>query len=91
MSTFRKNDVLVVSLTTKPFRPVTNNFYNNHDFVVSELTKSDFDVFQFTKKSNKARVGIFRQILSENPLSMAQTSGNLIEYTIDPHNIFKNI
>ncbi len=61
------------------------------NYIQDKWTKSDFDVFQFTKKSNKARVGIFRQILSENPLSMAQTSGNLIEYTIDPHNIFKNI
>ncbi len=60
------------------------------NYIQDQWTQSGFDVFQFTKKSNKARVGIFRQILAENPLSMAQTSSELIEYTVDTWNIFKN-
>lgn len=60
------------------------------NYIQHKWTRSGFDVFQFTKKSNKAQVGTFRQILAENPLSMAQTSSELIEYTVDTLNIFKN-
>ncbi|MEN6444882.1 MAG: hypothetical protein ABFC98_02415 [Candidatus Cloacimonas sp.] len=55
----------------------------------NKWTQSGFEAYQFTKKNNKAQVGTFKQIMAENPISMAQTSSTLIEYTIDTQNIFK--
>ncbi len=47
-----------------------------------------FDIYRFQKGIIKPSQGRYNDLMSKNPLSLAMTSGNTLEYTLDKENIF---